>query len=138
MKKIILVFTVLLSVFMVSACSINESSNDKVVVVTTLFPQYDMVRSLAGDKVDLILTLPFGVSAHTYEPTPSTIIDILNADLLIYSSDLLEPWVKDFLDANDTGNLRIINLSDYVILIEGIHTNHGHDDNDQHRIDPHY
>ncbi|MGS0972161.1 MAG: metal ABC transporter substrate-binding protein [Candidatus Izemoplasmataceae bacterium] len=140
MKKIMVVLSIVLSVGVLSACSGTED-NREVRVVTTLFPQYDMVRSLAGDKVDLSLTLPPGVSAHTYEPTPSTVIDLLNADLLIYSSDMLEPWVEDFLAANDVGDLRVMNLSEFVILLEEDHGDEEEEEEDDHDhgdADPHY
>lgn len=144
MKKTILIFTILLSLFLLSSCDTKTEEDNTIKVVTTLFPQYDMVRSLAGDKVELSLTLPPSVSAHTYEPTPSIVIDILSADLLIYSSDELEPWVENVIEANDTGDLKVLNLSEYVLLIDGLideeeeedeDEDHDHEDGE---IDPHY
>lgn len=137
MKKIIMIATVFITVLVLSACQENtDTPNDKIQVVTTLFPQYDMVRSLAGDNVDLSLTLPSGVSAHTYEPTPQTVISILNADIFIYSSSMLEPWVDNVLESNDIGDLVVIDLSDYVILLED--EEEEQEDEHSHDVDPHY
>jgi len=139
MKKIVIAFSVLLMIGTLSACNSTVEENGNIKVVTTLFPQYDMVRSLAEDKVDVTLTLPPGVSAHTFEPTPSMMIDILNADLFIYSSDMLEPWVQSFLDSNNTGDLKILNLSEYVVLIEGMDHDEEEDGHDHdYEVDPHY
>lgn len=139
MKRIFIIVTIVTMIFALSACQDkDQTTSDEVSVVTTLFPQYDMVRSLSGDSVELSLTLPAGVSAHTYEPTPQTVIDILNADLFIYSSDMLEPWVEDVLSSNDTGDLVIIDLSDYVILLESAVDDEDHEDEHSYDIDPHY
>lgn len=140
MKKIMSFLLVFLLVFVVSGCTNTSEDNGKIKVVTTLFPQYDIVRSLAGDKVDLSLTLPPGVSAHTYEPTPSTVIDILNADMFIYSSDELEPWVSNVLSENDTGDLLVLNMSEFVILMDGeeYHTEDDDHNHEEGEIDPHY
>lgn len=35
-------------------------------IVTTLLPQYDFVRQIAGDRVDVSLLLKPGQGAHTY------------------------------------------------------------------------
>jgi zinc transport system substrate-binding protein len=91
---------------------------------------------LAGDKVDFSLTLPPSMSAHSYEPTPSTVIDVLEADLFIYSSDALEPWVEDVLTENETDDLVVLNLSMFVALIDGAH-DHDHEGEEEHDEDEH-
>lgn len=55
----------------------------KLRVVTTLFPYYDFVRQIAGDTVSLTLVVPAGMDSHSFEPTPSDMRTIQNADLLI-------------------------------------------------------
>jgi len=144
MKKILGFFALMVLMVTLSACQNTSEENTEVKVVTTLFPQYDIVRSLAGDKVDLSLTLPPSMSAHSYEPTPSSVIEVLEADLFIYSSDALEPWVENVLSENETDDLVVLNLSMFVALIDGA-DNHlgeeeGEDDHDHGDIiyDPHY
>jgi len=141
MRKILSIFLLALLGLSLSACEESED-NGQVKVVTTLFPQYDIVRSLAGDKVDLSLTLPPSVSAHSYEPTPSSVIDLLESDLFIYSSDALEPWVHDVLSDHEEGDLVVLNLSMYVALIDGA-SDHIHEEEEDHSheeidYDPHY
>ena len=38
-------------------------------VITTLFPQYDFVRQIAGDRVQVSLMLPPGMEPHAFEPS---------------------------------------------------------------------
>ena len=43
-------------------------------VVTTIFPYYDFVRQIAGDRVKLKLVVPAGMDSHSFEPTPADMI----------------------------------------------------------------
>lgn len=67
-------------------------------VITTLFPEYDIVKALAGDNVNVRMLMPPGSESHSYEPTPKDIVDIQNADVFIYTSEAMEPWVEKLLD----------------------------------------
>ena len=89
MKRIIAVLLMLLTL---CGCVPQDGESGKIKVVTTLFPQYDFVRQISGDKADVSLLLPPGVEAHSFEPTPSDIIEINKSDLFIYTSKYMEPW----------------------------------------------
>lgn len=53
-----------------------ETTEDgRLKVVTTLFPYYDFVRQVAGDRVNLTLVVPAGMDSHSFEPTPADMID---------------------------------------------------------------
>lgn len=106
MKKIILIMLVLIISF---ACSKKEdntkkSENKKIRIVTTLFPTYDFSKEIGKDKVEVKLLLPPGIEAHSYEPTPKDIAEINNADIFIYTGDLMEPWVKKLLSSLNNKN----------------------------------
>ncbi|MBQ7054651.1 MAG: zinc ABC transporter substrate-binding protein [Oscillospiraceae bacterium] len=64
-----------------------SADSDKLRVVCTLFPQYDFVRQIAGDKVELALLLPPGVESHSYDPTPADIKAVSGAELVIRVSE---------------------------------------------------
>ncbi|MFH1258705.1 MAG: zinc ABC transporter substrate-binding protein [Elusimicrobiota bacterium] len=70
---------------------------EKLLVVTTLFPLYDFARNIGQDKVEVSLLLPPGVEAHSFEPKPSDIVRISQADVFIYTGKFMEPWVEDIL-----------------------------------------
>jgi zinc transport system substrate-binding protein len=90
-------------------------------VVTTVFPSYDFVREIAGDRVNLSLLLPPGAESHSFEPTPRDIIQIQNSDIFIYVGGESEAWVERILDSIDsykTGKLKVISLMDMVEVVE--------------------
>ena len=133
MKKILLVLLTFLTVFSLAACGESSTENDKPRVQATLFPQYDMARALAGDYIDLEFVVPAGVTAHTYEPGPRKVINILESDLLLYTGDLMEPWVSRLI-ANDSNNsnLSLLDLSENVLLIDESQRKEDHDDSHDH------
>ena len=58
----------------------QEGKDDRILVVTTIFPYYDFVRQIAGDRVKLKLVVPAGMDSHSFEPTPADMIAMQEAD----------------------------------------------------------
>lgn len=149
MKKgiiFILISTLLLSVVLlfVSRDSMEKKS-DKIVIVATLFPQYDFAKQIGGDKVDVSLLLTPGTETHTYEPTPQDIIKINDADLYLYTGKYMEPW-SDRISNGVDSDTKIVDVSANVNLIESEHDEHEEDKNHEgepeqeghnHGYDPH-
>ena len=117
------------------------STPPKPIIVTTLFPFYDIATQLVNDKAEVSLLLPPGVEPHTFEPTPQDIITIQEADIFIYTGDIMEPWVKDIV-ANIPSSVKIINASDGISLIKSTddhnHENEGQKTKTGSDLDPHF
>lgn len=136
MKKMII--TILLTLILLSGCSNIEAESEKTNVIVTLFPQYDMVRAIAKDKVNLELLLPAGVEPHSYEPTPNTIIRINESDLFVYTSDIMETWISNlFTELNDQGPI-VVNSSNGVELITHLEDEHSDEEDHDEEYDPHF
>lgn len=127
----------LLSIFL-SACTNIENTEEKPQVIVTLFPQYDMVRAIAQDKVNVELLLPAGVEPHSYEPTPSTIININESDLFIYTSDIMETWINGLLSQLSNDGPIIVNSSNGVAYISHTDEHEHEEDNHETEYDPHF
>lgn len=121
----------------------NATQTDKKLrVIATIFPQYDFVRQIAGDKVDLSLLLTPGSESHSFEPTPKQIIDIQKCDVFIYVGGESDEWVKKILSSMDTKNMKIISLMDCVHpveeeSVEGMQEEHDHHDTEKPEYDEH-
>jgi zinc transport system substrate-binding protein len=94
--------------------------NGKINVVATIFPPYDFVREIAGDRVNLTMLLPPGAESHSFEPTPQDIIKIRNCDIFIYVGGESDAWVEHILDSIDTSRIKIITLMDCVDVVEEV------------------
>ncbi len=93
-------------------------AEEKLRVVTTIFPQYDFVREIAGDKVELSMLLKPGAEAHSYEPAPQDVIAIQQSDLFVYVGGESETWVKTILESAGSDTRREVALMELVELHE--------------------
>lgn len=145
MKKLVSIFlstVIICSLFSISGCGKTEkvqNSDGKISVVTTIFPYYDFVRQLAGDKADVRLLLSPGSDPHSYEPTPSDIVAIENCDLFIYNGGESDEWVDGVLSSIENKNVKVMKMMEYVTLRHEQSMDHNHehaehedmDDNDE-------
>ena len=129
--------------FIVMGCQKKEQTPaelQKLQVITTLFPVYDFTRNVAGDKAHVILLLPPGVEAHSFEPKPGDILKISSAGLLIYTGMYMEPWIENILKGIDNKNLLVVDTSRGITLRESVDDmdDHGHKEKHGHeKLDPH-
>lgn len=141
---ILSLFIVLLTAFSLSSCSSEKSNsaiqdNEKISVVTTIFPYYDFTRSIAGDKADIKLLLSPGSEPHSYDPSPSDIVAIENCDIFIYNGGESDEWVESVLDSIENKNMKIMRMMDYVDLLyeQSVeHDEHEHGEEHNH-VDEH-
>jgi len=68
-------------VIMAAACNQQEQDTDKIGVVVTILPQAEFVGSIGGDRVEITVMVPPGASPHTYEPTPSQMVALSEAEM---------------------------------------------------------
>lgn len=145
MKKYLCLFlSLLLPLIMFCGCNtISQPKNDdgKLSIVTTIFPQYDFVREIAGDKVNLTMLLSPGAESHSYEPAPQDIIKIQNSDLFIYVGGEGDVWVDSILksDSKKVNSLTLMECVDTVEeeIIEGMEEEEEEKDEDEPELDEH-
>ena len=132
---VILIATLALLLFFVSQETPKQKEQKPIVSVTT-FALYDIVKHIAGDSVEIVHILPFGVDSHSFEPTPQLMAKIEKSTLVIYSGAGLEPWTKGFHFKS-----KAINMSKYVSLrqLDAVEGEHHHEGEVTHTTtDPHY
>ena len=91
----------------------TDDTNKKLSVVCTIFPEYDWVRELVGDKKDnyeITYLLDKGVDLHSYQPTAEDIAKIANCDLFVYVGGESDGWVKDALKESKNDKMQVVNL----------------------------
>ena len=108
--------------------------------MATIFPQYDFLRAIGGDHLDLHMLLSPGAESHSFEPTPGDMITVSECDLFVYVGGDSDAWVETILDSVDTSNKEVVTLMDCVDTVaeetvEGMETHghaHDHEDEDAH------
>ena len=152
MKRIIpLCFALVMTVGLLAGCGKqNErtaSDETRLRVVTTIFPEYDWVREILGDKADnaeVTMLLDNGADLHSYQPTADDIIKISECDLFIYVGGESDDWVDDALKNAANKNRKVVNLLEALgervkteEAVEGMQEeehdhDHDHEDADEH------
>jgi len=89
-------------------------------VVTTLFPLYDFAKNIGKTRVEVSLLLPPGVEAHSFEPKPSDLVKVNEADVFIYTGKFMEPWAEDIVKSVTNKNLIIVDASQGTKMISGV------------------
>lgn len=146
MKKIT---ALLLALFMLvgalAGCGKQNDTNqtDKLSIVTTIFPEYDWVREILGEKADnaeITMLLDNGVDLHSHQPTADDIVKISDCDLFIYVGGESDEWVEDALRNAANRNMKVINLLEVLgdsvkteESVEGMQEEeHEHEDAEEH------
>lgn len=133
MNRIALFFCVLLVAASVIALAAYKPANAPSAttdadVAVTIFPLYDIVRTIAGDSVDVHLILPPGASPHTFEPSPSDVAAINDTRVVYRIGYTLDDWAVTIADAK----------SDVLTLSTDIEIRRTSDDTSVESADPHY
>ena len=139
-RKIIMTLACM-AVAAVCLCACGNEGNtenlasDRLKVVTTIFPEYDWVREILGDKAgeaDITLLLDNGVDLHSYQPTAEDILKIGEADVFIYVGGEADEWVEDALKEASNPDRKVINLLEVLgdsvkeeEVVEGMEHEHG-------------
>lgn len=107
----------------VLATRLTAPEADKPVVAATIYPAYDLVRSVGAGVVEPVMLLPKGASPHTFEPTPETLAGAQNAAVIYRLGYGIDDWVTNV--AADTTSLVTLDANIELIREGDI-------------VDPHY
>lgn len=125
----------------------------KTKIVTTIFPEYDWVKQIVGDKAkdaEITLLIGNGVDLHSYQPSIQDIAKISTADIFIYVGGESDGWVEDALKNARNKNMKVINLMEVLgdrvkeeEVVEGMqeedeHEHHHDEDEDEHEHEHHH
>ena len=124
-----------------SCASQNEADNkdsQKLKIISTVFPPYDLARQIAGDNADISILLPPGSESHTYEPTAKEIIEIQNCDIFLYIGGENEQWAEKIISSNKSDSVKTVKLIDCVKTLEesDLHEEE-HEEEHSHETDEH-
>ncbi|MBR2991915.1 MAG: zinc ABC transporter substrate-binding protein [Clostridiales bacterium] len=128
-------------------CNAAQKANtsDKMKIVTTIFPEYDWVNNILGDKAsnaEVTMLLDNGVDLHSFQPTAADILKISECDLFIYVGGESDEWVEDVLKEATNKDMIAINLlevlGDKVVeeeIVEGMQEEEEDEDHDHEHED---
>ena len=147
MKKLLSVALCILIVASIFAgCgNINKTDNNKLKVVTTIYPLYDWVKNITGSAdVELSMIEKNGADLHNFQPTVEDIGNIAECDVFIYIGGESDSWVDDALKQKSNPDMVVINLMDVLKdnikeeeVVEGMEAEDEEDEEEEPEYDEH-
>ena len=145
---------VLIIIFMLAgcltACSGGAEKSGKKQIVATIFPEYDWVMNVLGDKAgdyDVTMLLDNGVDLHSFQATAQDIMKISSCDMRIYVGGESDEWIEDAIAEAVNKDMIVINLletlgsavkeEEIVEGMEGEEHEHDHEGGEEVEYDEH-
>ena len=142
-KYLCTLFAALTALTLLLASGCDFSSDGKLHIVCTIFPQYDWVRELTegADNVEVTLLEDSGADLHNFQPSAADKVSILNSDLFVYTGGESDDWARTLLEnaEKDVRSLDLIEALGERALTEeeGIEESGEHDHEHEDEVDEH-
>ena len=132
LKKIIAVCLCLPLILAVAAGCKKE--NDRLTVVCSVFPVYDWVRNIVGDReaVDVKLLVDDGSDIHSFQPTARDAIDIKEADLVVRVGGVDDDFIGELAKNGEGADLRLSTCEGVTLRETSLSSSHSHTDHSSH------
>jgi len=131
----------LVSIILIAGCvQQRQAETRKIGVVVSILPQSRFVERIGGDKVQVTVMVPPGASPHTYEPTPSQLVEVSKAKMYAKVGSPVEfelVWMDKIVSANK--EMIVVDCSKGVKLMtmEEEHE-HKHEEEHEHEEEHHH
>lgn len=145
MKKllsIVLIPAIILVIF--TGCVRKSDDSSRLQIVCTVFPQYDFLRNIAGDKTDIKMLVPLGTESHDFKLENLTVAELKSiscADFVVYvGGESDSGWINELRSVVTDNGTRWVAMTDLTATLEEItsesmeheHEEHEHDDEHEH------
>ena len=135
MKKRLLSLGLILGVmFSLAGCKANDSKDKEIEslrVGVTISPLKYFAETIGGEKVEVFSIIPDGSDAHTFDPKPKDLNNLVNSDMFIYNGLGMEEWIDSVLNTIDSEEVKVVEASNGVNEIS-IEEEHNHEEGDDH------
>ena len=95
-----------------------QSSSNKIMITTSFYPLFNLVREIGGQNVEVTNITPAGAEPHDYEPTPQDITKISRSKILFLAGKGLESWGDKITQSLKNRKVIIIKMSDYIETVK--------------------
>ncbi|WP_226988261.1 metal ABC transporter solute-binding protein, Zn/Mn family [Dehalococcoides mccartyi] len=110
----------LLSSLLLAGCQEETPSTAKLKIAVSIVPLKEFTQQIAGDKAEVVLMVPPGAEPHTYQPLPSQMVDVSQADMYVkLGSDFgfEQNWLSKILSLNHS--MLVVDSSVNITLESG-------------------
>lgn len=134
MKKKLLGLTLILGIiFSFSGCvnKGNEDNGERLRVGVTINPLKDFTEAIGGDKVEVFSIIPDGSDAHSFDPKPKDLKDLMNTNMFVYNGLGMEEWIDSVLNTVEGKDIKIVEASNGIEPITISEEEHHHEEDEE-------
>ena len=120
----------------------TKADAGKLRILATFLPVHAHAAAIAGDRAIVESLISGDTGAHDFSPRPADMQRIAEADVLVFNGAGMEPWLDDLIQQAARKDLRKVDLSTGIDLLENTDAldeehDHDHDDHDHGEHNPH-
>lgn len=135
MKKIF-AFLLIASLALTACGPEPVDSNKKIDVVATFYPLAYFAERIGGELIEVNNLIPVGGEPHDFEPSPSQIVQVTEADVALYIGLGFEPWMEDLEFELEAKDVVALEVNSKLTLLEASEDQEK-DEDDHGTYDPH-
>lgn len=144
MKRRISILVLILGVFFAfTACTnkskenISENIEEKIKIGVTIYPLKDFAEAIGGDKVEVFSIIPDGSDAHSFDPKPTDLKDLINSNLFIYNGLGMEEWIDSILKTLEGTEVKIVEATTDIEPLAASEDDHSEEHGEDHEEEGH-
>jgi zinc transport system substrate-binding protein len=85
-------------------------------VTVTIYPFYDIVKEIVGDKFEVVLIVPPGSEPHNFELRPQDIFKLRGTKIIFSNGLIIDDWTKNL--TQNLKSVKVISLYQNINLID--------------------
>ncbi len=126
-QRIPFVFSLL--VLLIGIVPVAYTQEGRLQIVASNSILADVVRNVVGDAADVTSTMPIGADPHSFEPVPSDLVALAEADIVFINGALFEEQLLEAIENADDA-MNIVVASSCVRIIPFDAAAHSHDEHE--------
>jgi zinc transport system substrate-binding protein len=135
------IFLIALGSCIACGCS-RVHAEEKIHIITTIMPLQYFIEEIGGGRVSVTVMIPPGANPHSYEPVPSQMRSLSNADLYVKVGSGIEfelVWMDKIVNFNRkmaicdaSKGIRFITMAEHACAERPVGETHQHGQGDPH------
>ena len=116
-----------------------QHDGGKLKVVASFYPMYEFSKSVGGEHVLVSVLVPPGVEPHNFEPTPSSIKQLSEADIFVLNGAGMEhSWAHGLIEGVGNKKLAVVETSKGIELMAAEGHHHHDEAEGEHEAEGHH
>ena len=121
MREIVTIGLILMTIGLGGCGGKAPTGEGPLTIVVSILPLKSLVEAVAGEEAEVIVLVPPSATPHTFEPKPSDVRALTEAQLLVLVGlGLEEPWAYKMTESAGNPKLKIVELAKGIDPIGGL------------------